>query len=246
MTASSGPIPVHDVPRLAPRPVDAHKGTFGKVLVVAGSLGMSGAAVLAGSAALRGGAGLVQVAVPEPILPLVAAAQPCYLTVPLPADGHGRMALPALGVLSHLVDAASATVIGPGLGPSDEVAAVVHDLLAVPDRPMVLDADALNVLAGRLDWLAQAGGPRILTPHPGEFARLDGCDTATVQAQRQERALRFARQHHCVLVLKGAGTLVTDGRRLYVNSTGNPGMATGGSGDVLSGLLGALLAPGTL
>src|SRR5262245_52952656 len=120
---------VRDVPRLPPRPRDAHKGTFGRVLVVAGSVGMAGAAALAGGAALRGGAGIVQVAVPEPILPTVATVQPCYLTAPLPADGQGRLSLAAVPVLLPLVEAASAVVVGPGLGVSDGVAALVRELL---------------------------------------------------------------------------------------------------------------------
>jgi NAD(P)H-hydrate epimerase len=241
MTEPHGPIELRQVPALPPRPADANKGKFGKVLVVAGSLGMSGAAVLAGSAALRGGAGLVQVAVPEPIVAIVAASQPCYMTAPLPADSHGRLAVPAFGVLSQLAESASAVAAGPGLGRSDDVATVVTELLSL-QTPLVLDADALNVLAGRLEAVSGRASPVVLTPHPGEFARLDGCDVATVQANRRERALAFARRHGVVLVLKGAGTIVTDGQRIYTNTTGNPGMATGGTGDVLTGLLGALLA----
>lgn len=237
---------VRDVPSLPPRPRDAHKGTFGRVLVVAGSVGMSGAAVLAGSAALRGGAGLVQVAVPEPILPTVAAVQPCYLTAPLPADGQGRLGRAAVPALLPLVEAADALVIGPGLGHSDDVAAVVCELLQKTDRPLVLDADALNVLVGRTELLNRHSGPRVLTPHPGEFARLINSTTAAVQADRQALAVSFAREVGGVVLLKGAGTVVTDGSRVYVNTTGNPGMATGGVGDVLSGLLGALLAAGQL
>ncbi len=243
--ADDQPDLIRTVPHLPARPKDAHKGHFGRVVVVAGSVGMSGAAVLAGSAALRGGAGLVRVAVPEPIVAIVAGSQPCYMTAPLPADDQGRLALPALGVLSGLLESVDAVVAGPGLGKSDDVAAVVGELLAMP-VPLVLDADALNVLVGRLDRLAGRSAPVVLTPHPGEFARLDGCDTATVQGNRRERALAFAARHGALLVLKGAGTIVTDGKRLYTNTTGNPGMATGGTGDVLAGLLGALLAARSL
>jgi ADP-dependent NAD(P)H-hydrate dehydratase len=240
------PILVRDVPRLPPRPRDGHKGTFGRVLVVAGSVGMSGAAVLAGSAALRGGAGIVQVAVPEPILPVVSGAQPCYLTAPLPADVQGRVSVDAVAVLQPLAEAASAVVVGPGLGTSTDVAAIVRALLENTTVPLLLDADALNSLAGTTHVLKQHKGPFVLTPHPGEFARLTGSTIAAVQADRHDVAASFARQHGGVLLLKGADTVVTDGSRLYVNHTGNPGMATGGAGDVLSGLLGALLASGTL
>jgi NAD(P)H-hydrate epimerase len=149
-------------------------------------------------------------------------------------------------VLLPLVEAASAVVAGPGLGASDDVCVLVRELLDQTRLPLVLDADALNSLAGRTRLLKQHKGPLVLTPHPGEFARLIGSTTAAVQADRQKLAVAFAREHGGVLLLKGADTIVTDGARLYVNTTGNPGMATGGSGDVLSGLLGALLASGSL
>src|SRR5207249_906720 len=138
------------------------KGTFGRVLVVAGSVGMAGAAVLAGSAALRGGAGIVQVAVPEPILPVVAGAQPCYLTAPLPADVQGRVSVDAVAVLQPLAEAASSVVVGPGLGASPDVAAIVRSLLENTTVPLLLDADALNSLAGKTEVLKQHKGPLVL------------------------------------------------------------------------------------
>lgn len=232
---------ITELPYLAPRPLDAHKGAFGRVLIVAGSRGMSGAAVLCGTAALRGGAGLVRVAVAEGILPIIAAANPCYMTVPLPQDDRGRLAAPALPELLELLHESSAAALGPGLGQSADLAALLTAMLEQSETPLVLDADALNGLVSRLDVLSRHRGPLLLTPHPGEFARLIGSDIATVQANRTELATRFAADHGVVLILKGHGTIVTDGRRLYVNTTGNPGMATGGSGDVLSGLLAALL-----
>jgi ADP-dependent NAD(P)H-hydrate dehydratase len=232
---------VTDVPQLALRPLDANKGTFGRVLVVAGSRGMSGAAVLCASAALRGGAGLVRLAVPEGILPIVAAANPCYTTAPLPQDADGRLSAAALPQLRELVIGNSIAAIGPGLGRSADLADMLALFVEQSTTPLVLDADALNGLAGRLDALSKHGGAIVITPHPGEFARLLGCDIAQVQAQRQELAADFARKHGIVVVLKGHGTVVTDGRRVYVNTTGNPGMATGGTGDVLAGLLAALV-----
>jgi NAD(P)H-hydrate epimerase len=244
MPTSADPVPVTTVPQLPPRPADAHKGTFGKVLVVAGSLGMSGAAVLAGSAALRGGAGLVQVAVPDAVAGIVAAGNPCYMTVLLPADVAGRLARIALPRLLELVEAASAVAVGPGLGQGEEVSDVVRGLVRQTGVPLLLDADALNVLGPDPAVLKERPAPTVLTPHPGEFARLTGTDTRSVQADRAGRARAFAEAFGVVLLLKGAGTVVTDGRQVYVNTTGNPGMATGGSGDVLSGLLGALLATG--
>jgi NAD(P)H-hydrate epimerase len=235
---------VTDLPRLAPRAPDAHKGTFGRVLVVAGSRGMTGAAVLCASAALRGGAGLVQLAVPDDVLDVVASANPCYLTAPLPGDGHGRLGAAGLGPLLELARASQAAVVGPGLGKGPELLQMVQAVLQQTATPLVLDADALNLLAGHTERLRGHAGQVLLTPHPAEFGRLLGCDAKAVQADRQGLALRFAASHGVVLVLKGHGTVVTDGRRLYVNATGNPGMATGGTGDVLAGLTGALLGQG--
>jgi ADP-dependent NAD(P)H-hydrate dehydratase len=235
---------VTDVPYLPPRPLDSNKGTFGRVLIVAGSRGMSGAAVLCASAALRGGAGLVRLAVPEGIWTIVAAANPCYTTAPLPQDEHGQLSAAALPELLELIGGNSVAALGPGLGQSVELGDMIASILEQTTTPLVLDADALNVLGGRLDALRRRQGPLVLTPHPGEFARLLGCEIATVQAQRQELAADFARRHGVVMVLKGHGTVVTDGCRIYVNTTGNPGMATGGTGDVLCGLIAALLGQG--
>jgi ADP-dependent NAD(P)H-hydrate dehydratase len=211
------------------------------VLVVAGSRGMSGAAILCASAALRGGAGLVRLAVPQDILPIVATANPCYMTVPLPQDTHGRLSAVALEELIALVRGNSVAVLGPGLGQSAELGDMLAFLLEQTTTPLVLDADALNMLVGRLGALRKHQGPLVLTPHPGEFARLLGNDIATVQARRQELAAEFARRHGVVVVLKGHRTVVADGRRVYINTTGNSGMATGGTGDVLGGLIAALV-----
>ncbi len=240
-TPALSPLVVTDLPSLPPRTLDANKGTFGRVLIVAGSRGMSGAAVLCASAALRGGAGLVRLAVPEGILPIVAAANPCYTTASLPQDAHGRLSAAALPELLELVRGNSVAELGPGLGQSADLGDMLAFVLEQTTTPLVLDADALNVLAGRLGALRKHRGPIVLTPHPGEFARLLGCDIPTVQARRQELAADFARAHGVVVVLKGHGTVVTDGRRVYVNTTGNPGMASGGTGDVLGGLIAALV-----
>ena len=232
------------------RPADAHKGTFGRVLVIGGSRGMSGAPSLAGLGALRGGAGLVFVAVPSEVLPIVAANEPSYLTIPLATDEeHGCLSAEGLTGLRTACEGKDAIALGPGLGTSRGVATVVTTLFAELPQPMVVDADALNVLAssggiGTISRSADARGPRILTPHPGEFARLIGSDIATVQSQRAKLAAEFAATHGVIVVLKGQGTVITDGDRVAINRTGNPGMATGGSGDVLTGLIAALLAQG--
>jgi NAD(P)H-hydrate epimerase len=235
---------VTSLPRLSPRPADSNKGDFGRVLVVAGSRWMSGAAVLCGSAALRGGAGLVYVAVPAGIQPIVAAGNPCYLTVPLAQDGAGILADEARPGVLALAQGKSVVAFGPGLGQGEAITELAGELVAHCPVPMVIDADGLNALVGATDKLRSGVAPRILTPHPGEFARLLGTDVAKVQADRRTLAVRFAAEHGVVLVLKGFGSIVTDGRRVYINPTGNPGMATGGTGDVLTGLIAALLGQG--
>jgi NAD(P)H-hydrate epimerase len=235
---------IQDVPSLPPRAVDANKGNFGRVLVIAGSRGMSGAAILCASGALRGGAGLVTLAVPDSIASIVAAANPCYMTRPQPQDDKGRFNVVAASDLLDAVQASTVTVVGPGLGRSPELSLLLQMILESTTVPLVIDADGLNALPPLLDWLRAQPRPVILTPHPGEFARLVGRDIPFVQGDRVGHAAAFARLHGCVVVLKGHGTVVTDGMRAFVNTTGNPGMATGGTGDVLAGLTGALLAQG--
>ncbi len=205
---------------------------------------MSGAAALAGLGALRGGAGLVYVACPESIASTVAVIEPSYLTIDLPEDHAGRITLEALDLLQPHLASVDCVALGPGLGQSASLGQLVATILATTEKPCLLDADALNLIAGCLDWLKGNRGPRILTPHPGEFARLTGRTTAAVQADRESLALEFAKQHNVVLVLKGAGSVITDGEQITINPTGNPGMATGGTGDVLTGLIAALVAQG--
>ncbi len=235
---------VHELPPPPARPDDAHKGTFGRVLIVAGSTGMSGAAALAGLGALRGGAGLVSVAVPESILSVVAGIEPSFLTIPLPADDQGRISSEAADRLHEISTGMDAMAIGPGLGQSTDLAALVSELYRSRELPLVVDADGLNLLAHDGAGLGNHTAPRILTPHPGEFARLTGRSVAEIAARREGLAAEFAAEHGVVLVLKGAGTVVTGGGRLSVNPTGNNGMATGGAGDVLTGLITALLGQG--
>jgi NAD(P)H-hydrate epimerase len=174
----------------------------------------------------------------------VAAANPCYLTVPLSDDGSGRHTSAAVTPVLDEAARADVVVCGPGLGKGPAVAALVSGLIARLGHPLVLDADGLNALGHPPAALRNRSAPTVLTPHPGEFARLTGVETPADPAGRAERAVAFAESFGCVLVLKGHGTVVTDGRRVFRNTTGNPGMATGGTGDVLSGLIGALLGQG--
>ena len=246
MAGSSSVQLIPSLPAIPVRRDDAHKGDCGRVLVVAGSRGMSGAACLAGSAALRGGAGLVTLAVPEGILPIVSIYEPSYLTLGLPEDSNGRIRTGAMPRLNDVLSTQSAIAIGPGLGQSAGLLDLVGELYSSVPLPLVVDADALNLLSKRPYLLTrpEEGAPRILTPHPGEFSRLTGLDASVIQQDRQRHAIEFAKKHRVVLLLKGRETIITDGIKLAINTTGNSGLATGGSGDVLTGLIAALLAQG--
>ncbi len=241
------------LPRLPERQATSHKGDYGRALLVGGSRGMSGAIALAGMATLRSGAGLVTLAVPDSTLDVVAAIEPSYMTLALPDTG-GQIARSAAGVVLLRAAGATAVALGPGLGRSDELTELVGELYTTIAAPMVVDADALVALAARPEVLATPGGPRVLTPHPGEFARLTNQppDAAAGIAeagdrQRSEMAAELAARDttkRTVVVLKGHRTIVADPRRASINQTGNPGMATGGSGDSLTGIITGLLCQG--
>ncbi len=234
---------------LAPRAADSHKGDYGHVMVVAGSRGKSGAAILAARGALRMGAGLVTAAIPESIAGIVAAGQAEMMTEPVAdRDGHfdGQH---APGVLARLVEGKDALVVGPGIGQSDDTRALLEWLIAEgvgPNRPMLIDADGLNVVAqAGAAALRRARGPLVLTPHPGEAARLLGTNIAAVNADRISAVRRLAELTGAGVLLKGARTVIAGaGGETYVNGSGNPGMATPGMGDALSGIIGALLGQG--
>ena len=246
-------------PYRAPRARDAHKGEFGHVLVVAGSVGKSGAAVLASTAALRTGAGLVTAAVPRSILPMVAAAQPELMTEPLPETAEGQLSFQGLepggreALLAARLAGMTVLALGPGLTHGEGTAAAVEEWIraaaarvAAKVPIIVIDADGLNAFAGRREALrlALAGAAgAVLTPHPGEMARLFGVTTAEVQLRRRYYAQRLAAETGAVTVLKGQYSLIADpGGEVIVNPTGNPGMATGGSGGVLTGVIAGLIA----
>ncbi len=234
---------IETVPRLPERPKDSHKGTFGTVLAFAGARGSAGAAALVGAAALRSGAGLVRVACPREVQPTVASFDPCYMTYPVPDDADGLALLePSKKILDRFLPTSSVLAMGPGLGQSSDLRELVRWVVESVEVPTILDADALNNIAGQTDVLGRLKRPLIVTPHPGEFARLTGRAKEEIQADRETHALALAEARNLIVVLKGAGTIVTDGKRLYTNTTGNPGMSTGGSGDVLTGVIAALIA----
>jgi len=222
---------------------DAHKGDAGHVLIIAGSYGKTGAAQLAARAAGRAGAGLVTVVAPASLYPIYAAATLEAMTEVVDDDGGHIRFVPER--LAALIAGKAAVVIGPGVGTHDGAGATVAWLLANLQAPLLLDADALTLVARQLAALRERHAPTVLTPHPGEMARLAGSDTAAVQGDRAAVTRRFAAEHGCTLLLKGARTVIAEASgRLWINPTGNPGMASGGMGDVLSGIIGGLLAQG--
>jgi hydroxyethylthiazole kinase-like uncharacterized protein yjeF len=229
-------------PLFRPRVRDGNKGRYGHVLMVAGSRGKSGAAAMAGLAVLRAGAGLVTVACPASALPSVAAYCPELMTEPLPETGSGVLSAAALERIVELAEKRSVVAIGPGIGTEEETRDVVLRLFRQLKKPMVVDADALNCLAGQA-WGRDHQALRVLTPHPGEMSRLAGVGIPEIQADRLSAARSFATQRDVTLVLKGEGTLLAfpDGR-VWVNTTGSPAMATGGTGDILTGMVSGLLA----
>lgn len=240
--------PPHDLPRLAARRRDASKHDHGRVVVVGGAIGMAGAPALTASAALRSGAGLVELLVPAAVASVAAGFDPCVMTTGLAATEEGTFAPTAADALQLRLARADAAAIGPGMGRNEAVRGLVLRAWRELECPAVFDADALWALAGAGAALATHAGPRVLTPHAGEMRRLLGRDpAAAATADRtalEQAAAEMAAAANVVVVLKGPGTLVADATRRAHNETGNPGMATAGTGDVLAGVITALLAQG--
>ena len=227
------------------RPADSHKGTFGTVLTLCGSYGMAGAAILSARAALRCGAGLVVCGLPRSIYPIVAGAVPEAVCCPLPETADGLITHEAPQRLRSWQKKASVLLMGCGLGRGDSVTGAVTALLESADIPLVLDADGINAAALHIPVRKATSAPLILTPHPAEMARLLNCSIEDVQRDRNAAAVVAAARWHAVVVLKGHRTVVADETGvLHINPTGNPGMATAGSGDVLAGMIAALVAQG--
>lgn len=217
----------------------AHKGCFGKILLLCGSRGFTGAAALAARAALRTGAGLVYLGVPESIYAIEAVKLDEPIVFPLP-DEDGKLSQLAVGEIVERLPKMDAVLVGPGLGQSSGVLEVVESVLEHFSGPVVVDADGINVLSAHRDLLRGRSYPTIVTPHDMEFARLGG----VIAEDRMESASRLAQDLGCIVLLKGHETVITDGHTCYRNLTGNPGMAVGGSGDVLSGMIVSLLGQG--
>jgi ADP-dependent NAD(P)H-hydrate dehydratase / NAD(P)H-hydrate epimerase len=232
-------------PLIGPRPLAANKGNFGHVLVIGGSVGKAGAAAMAGMAALRAGAGLSTVATPKSVLATVAGFHPEVMTVPLDETEAGSISTRAFasGRMDGLIKGKTVLAVGPGISRHPETAEFVRSLVVKCKTPLVLDADGLNAFEGRASELNGKGRSLVITPHPGEMARLAGSTVAAVQRDRINVARTFAREHELIVVLKGHRTLIAqpDGT-VWVNTTGNPGMATGGTGDILTGMVAGLIA----
>jgi ADP-dependent NAD(P)H-hydrate dehydratase / NAD(P)H-hydrate epimerase len=230
-------------PLVEPRPAESNKGNYGHALVVGGSLGKAGAAAMAGMAVLRAGAGLSTVATPKSVLGTVSGFHPELMTEPLPETDSGTISTSARDRIEELAKGKTVLAIGPGVSRDSQTAEMVRGLVARLRLPMVVDADGLNAFEGRTGELNGKGRTLVITPHPGEMARLAGCSIADVQKDRLGTARKFAREHELIVVLKGHRTLVVqpDGEA-WVNTTGNPGMATGGTGDILTGMVAGMIA----
>ena len=217
----------------------AHKGDFGRILLLCGSRGYTGAAYLAAMGALRCGAGLVFLGVPECIYDIEAVKLNEAIVFPLP-DRQGKLSFDAIPEILSRLDRMDAVLIGCGLGQSEDVQCVVETVLTQAKCPVVLDADGINVMSGHMDIVRGRETPTILTPHDGEFVRMGGC----IAENRMDSAVQKARDLNSIILLKGHETCITDGKHHYLNTTGNPGMAVGGSGDILAGMIAALLGQG--
>jgi NAD(P)H-hydrate epimerase len=230
-------------PLIGPRLADSNKGNFGHVLVIGGSLGKSGAAAMAGFSALRIGAGLSTVAIPRSVLATVAGFHPELMTEPLPETEVGTISQKALEQLEELAKNKTVLAIGPGISRNADTAECVRTVVKTARTPIVLDADGLNAFEGRTPELNGNGRELVITPHPGEMARLVRCRVEEVQRDRMNVARTFARDHDLIVVLKGHRTLVAKpSGEVWVNTTGNPGMATGGTGDILTGMVSGMIA----
>lgn len=229
---------------LPKRRTDGHKSSFGRVLVVAGSPGLTGAAVLACEAALLTGCGLVRLVCSKSLNPIFEMKMTSVMTLPAPETEDGALSEKAFSVIQREAERYQVLVVGCGLSTEMSTRRLVQNIVRKTGKPLLLDADGLNAIAGEPQILLDHPAPLIITPHPGEMARLVTKSVEDVQRKRVNTASNFARAFGCITVLKGHRTVVTDGKNVYVNETGNSGMATAGSGDVLSGVIGSLLAQG--
>ncbi len=231
--------------RLLPnRQTDAHKGDCGRVLVIGGSVGMTGAVAMSSQAALKIGAGLVTLGVPESLNSVLETKLTEVMTKPLPDTPDKTLRAKALDVIIDMVPSVDAVLVGPGISTHSSTATLVQQLVMSVEKPLVIDADGLNALAGKTDLLLKRPGPTVITPHPGELGRLLGTSAEIIQSDRLSWAEAASKDWKITVILKGARTVIAGGGCLYINPTGNPGMATAGTGDILAGFLTGLIAQG--
>ncbi len=223
---------------------DCNKGTFGTLACICGSYGMAGAAMLCGSAAVTCGAGIVKMILPKSIYPIAATNLWEAVFVPMPESDNGTFRSDDCSRILEEAESSSAAVIGCGLRVTPDTEQIVCEVLKKCSKTIILDADGINCIAKHIDVLEKRTYPTILTPHPGEMSRLCGLSVSEIQANREAAAEDFAKRFGCTLVLKGVGTVITNGTKLIVNPTGNGCLAKGGSGDVLAGIIGSLVCQG--
>lgn len=227
-----------------PRQIDANKGTNGRQLNICGSYLMPGAAVICAKSALKAGVGLLKIAFPRTIYSVMTSHLIEPLFAPMNENEIGTFSKSSISSVLNELEWANSVAIGCGLGVNDDTRHLVLEVIKNSERPVILDADGINSIIGNIDILNNSKAPIVLTPHPGEMSRLIGKDISYVQSNRIACAKNFANKYNCILVLKGAGTIVTDGREVCVNTTGNPGMAMGGTGDMLTGMIASFTAQG--
>jgi hydroxyethylthiazole kinase-like uncharacterized protein yjeF len=237
----------HDLVKslLPRRQSDSHKGNFGHALLIGGSKGMMGAIQMSSLAALRAGAGLVTAALPKSMLPALQSSCMELMVKGLEEDSTGKISNSAQPLIKELLHKTNVCAIGPGMGTNSDAAELVRFVLAAGEQPVVIDADGINALQGKTQLLLDAKMPVVITPHPGEMARLTGLSIADIQAQRIDVARKFAQEWKVIIVLKGHKTIVAGSQgEIFVNLSGNQGMATAGSGDVLTGIITSFIAQG--
>ncbi len=246
-------IKIKNLPKLNSRKSNSHKGSYGRVLVLAGSPGLTGAACLCSKAALRSGSGIVTLGIPESLNPVMEAKLTCVMTCPLPETGVSTLSNKGKKKIMKLCESHDVVALGPGLSQQPETRELILWLIKNIDRNMVIDADGLNALADNVKVLYKIKKHAVLTPHPGEMSRLTGAGSAKeVQKERLNTASQFVQlvqekidnERRLILVLKGDKTIVADSGKVYINRTGNPGMATAGTGDVLTGIIASLIGQG--
>ena len=235
-------VKIIEQPMLPPRNKNSHKGTFGTAVLICGSYGMAGAAVLAGKAALRSGVGIAKIILPDKIYDIVARQIPEAVFVPLKTSSDGTLCCEDIPKICEHIKNADSVLFGCGIGMSRDNAEILNNLINEVRCPFIIDADGINLLSQNIDIIKQAAAPIVLTPHPGEMSRLTGKSIGEIEANRIKTARDFADKYGAVTVLKGAETVVATRSNTYLNTIGNAGMATGGSGDTLSGILAAFLA----